>query len=778
MSDTPPAEADVEVELATTLASPRKSLWSSISQPATALVPLESDGHDGGVWRRLRGLHALVGLAVIFNLWSLRAERLSVAYPNDSGMHLQMTTLAKDLLSRGLSPFDHWYPLLSLGSPFFVQYQSVSAVLTGALGTIFGVRGAFTWSLYLLLSLWPLCVYWSTRLLGWGRWPAAIAASLSPLIFTVTGRGFGHQSYIWIGSGLWSQLWAMWTLPLAWAFSWRYISQRRYLFPAVLALSLTIVFHFLTAYLAGLTLGVWIIIRPSQFVERTKRALVLGGGALLATAWVSVPLFTHSTWLAVNQFQVGTTINDSYGARRVLSWLVTGQIYDWHRVPLITVFAAIGLVVCLRRWSYDERGRALVGAWTLSLLLFFGRPTLGPLLNLLPGNQSLLLQRYIMGLHLSGLMLAGVGAVWTVVAGYRQIAARVPGALARVRDFLLGASPWLRTPLIVAVCVAVLTPGWTQLSTYDHYSALYIGYQRGVAPTQGAEVNSLVALAEARGGGRIYAGMPSNWGHHFYVGYVPVYIYLEQLNVDAVGFTLRTSGLMTDPEAYFDEYVPGDYAAFGVHYMILPVGHTPPISATLLRTAGPYRLWQVDSARAASLFQVVDTYGVIFANNANLGTQTTGFLKSSLPGRAVYPTIAFAGGAAATPTLTSLSAQRGIAGVVVHQSHDLVYAQRASATVVTRRTSVVLFKVAFDPGWRVSVDGHAAATVMVAPALLGVVVSPGRHVVVFTYHGYAYYPELDALAVITLIAVGAGPWWWRRRTKQASQEEPLDGRGD
>ncbi len=740
-----------------------RSVVERAARPASALVPLSSQARDGAAWRRLRGLHGLVALAVVFNLWSLRGERLAVAYPNDSGMHLQMTALAAQLLRHGISPFDHWYPLLSLGSPFFVQYQSFSAVITGAISILFGsTTGTFAWSLYLLLSLWPLCVYWSARLLSWGRWESAVAAALSPLLFTVTGRGFGHQSYIWVGSGLWSQLWAMWSLPLAWAFSWRYVSQRKSLFPAVVTLSLTIAFHFLTAYLAGLTLAVWILLRPSQLLTRARRALTLGLAALAATAWVTLPLFLHSKWLAVNQFQVGTTINNSYGARQVLSWLVTGQIYDWHRLPLITVFAAIGFAVSLRRWHFDERGRALVGAWLLSLLLFIGRPTMSAVINLLPGNQSLLLQRYIMGLHLAGLVLAGVGVVSSATFVARQCAQRLPGATAATRRFLFGASPWLRTPVVIALVVAVLTPAWTQIENYDADSRSWITYQRSVAATQGADVNTLVALAEARGGGRIYAGMPSNWGHHFYVGAVPVYIYLEQLGVDAVGFTLRTSGLMTDPEAYFDEFNAGDYSTFGIHYMILPVGHTPPVYATELRTMGAYRLWTVDNPRWTTLFQVVDTYGVIFANNANLGTQTENYLRSALPDRAVYATVAYAGQAAATPTLSSLSAQRGVAGVVLNQNAELVRAQSAEATVVAHRRSVVLLKVAYDPGWRATVDGRAAPVIMLSPALMGVEVSAGRHSVVFTYHGFAEYPELYLVALLALAGVGLGPWWWRR----------------
>ncbi|MDE3094058.1 MAG: hypothetical protein KGJ47_09785, partial [Acidobacteriota bacterium] len=198
-----------------------------ISAPPHALLPPLPTRDAGPRARRGLGPYALVALAVAFNLWSLRFERLSVAYPNDSGMHLQMTAVAESLLRHGISPFDHWYPLLSLGSPFFVQYQSFSAVLTGALSIFFGTAATYAWSLYLLLALWPLCVYWTTRLLEWGAWESAGAAALAPLIFTVTGRGFGHQSYVWIGSGLWSQLWAMWTLPLAWAFSWRFVAQRK-----------------------------------------------------------------------------------------------------------------------------------------------------------------------------------------------------------------------------------------------------------------------------------------------------------------------------------------------------------------------------------------------------------------------------------------------------------------------------------------------------------------------------------------------------------------------
>jgi uncharacterized membrane protein YfhO len=80
-----------------------------------------------------------------------------------------------------------------------------------------------------------------------------------------------------------------------------------------------------------------------------------------------------------------------------------------------------------------------------------------------------------------------------------------------------------------------------------------------------------------------------------------------------------------------------------------------------------------------------------------------------------------------------------------------------------RRTSVVLLKVTYDPGWTVTVDGRPTPTEMIAPAFVGVRVGPGRHVVVFSYQGFSYYPELFVLALLALLALGCGPWLWARR---------------
>jgi putative flippase GtrA len=702
----------------------------------------------------------LVVLAVLFNLWVLRAERLPVAYPNDSAVHSQMVTFAQHLLSAGQSPLDHWYPYLTLGSPYFVQYQSFSAIATGALGQVIGPAQAFSWTLYLLLSLWPICIYCAGRLLGWNRWTSSVTAAISPLLFSVTGYGYEDQSYVAIGNGLWSQLWAMWTLPLALGFSWRYVSQRRYLFGAVMTLALTIAFHFLTAYLVGLSLIVWVLLRPREVVRRIGRAALIGIGAVFATLWVSLPLLVESKWIASDEFQVGTFWNDSYGARKILGWLVTGKLYDNGRFPVVTILVGIGLIVCIARFRKDERARAILGVWVLSMLLYFGRPTLGPVLNLLPGNGNLLFQRYIMGVQLAGLFIAGVG-----VYGLARLAAVVARRISSATVDWMTAKRWVvaaRAPIAILVVVAALTPAWTETSSYDSASAVWINYQRSVDATQGVQLNQLIATAEARGGGRIYAGLPSNWGHDFLVGEVPVYIYLADSSVDAVGFTLRTLSLMSDPEAYFDESNLGDYSVFGIGYLLLPAGHAPPVPAQLVAQNGSFMLWSVKST---GLIQVVDTQSSIAANENDLGHQTSSFLDSNLPGEAIYPTIAYDGQLAAPPTLPLGTSASGPAGSVINEQVDLTQG-RAVATVFARRTAVVLLHSSFDPGWTVTVDGEPASPEMVAPALVGVTVAPGQHSVVFQFVGYSSYSILYVVGFLTLLLFGISGTVWLRISRR------------
>lgn len=698
----------------------------------------------------------VVAAAVLFNYWFLRAEVLPVAYLNDSSVHQQMVRFATTRLKEGHLPQTSWFPYLGLGSPQFLHYQSLPSTLAGLAGIVIGPNRAFTWSLYLLLSLWPVTVYLGARALRLDRWTAAAGAALSPFIVSTIGVGFESKAYIWTGFGVWTQLWAMITLPLAWGYCWQSISEGRRYLPAIAFASLTVLFHFETGYLALIPLALFPFLAPSALGPRLKRALVVAAGTLAATAWVTVPLLLSARWASINEILRGTPLENGYGARRVLGWLVSGQLMDAGRIPVLTILAGIGLVIGVVRWRRDERVRALLVLLTMSLFLSFGRTTFGPLVDALPGSTDVFMRRFMSGVQLATLSLAGIGAA-AVMAGLVSVLLALSG---RTRDLERPPSTPTRVRLVWAlsmlVALGVLAPAWTQIVHNDRLNASAIADQRVADNDQGAVIAPIIERIRAVGGGRVYAGAPNNWGAHFTVGAVPVFKYLESRDIDEVGYTLRTASLMTDPEYYFDPSNPGDYTLFGIRYLLLPDDRRPPVPATSVMERPPYALWELPSVGYSFVARAV---GVLSANRANIGIRSVPFLRSPLPDTDRTLLVDFDG---STPRLGPLvpgpahsspaASRPGGAGQVLTERADL---GQGSARVLVRlhQRSLVVLSASYDPGWTASVDGRPVATTMVAPALVAVDVGAGTHQVVFSYEGFSYFRPLLILPVAVIAVV-------------------------
>jgi hypothetical protein len=679
-----------------------------------------------------------VAAAVVWSLYSLRAETRAVAYLNDSSVHEQMVRFATLQFRGGHLPLTSWWPYLGLGSPQFLHYQSLPAMLTGLVGVAMGPDAAFRWTLYLLLSLWPIAVYLAARLLGADRWAAAASAAMSPFLASVVGVGYEQKAYLWIGYGVWTQLWASWTLPLAWGFSWRAIRDGRYFLPAVALASLTVALHFETGYLALLPLFLWPLVAGRPILVAVRRSAVVLAGTLLACAWVIVPLLAQRDWAATNEILQGTPLVNGYGVR-VLGWLGSGQLLDHGRLPVVTVFAAIGLLRALRRWRTDVTGRALVTVLAGCILLSLGRAGLGPLVDIVPGHGDLFFRRFMMGIQLAAVLLAGTGAGACLRAAWGLAA---PHRLARP----LRRAP-VRAAVALGVAALVLAPAWLQLGTYDDHNAAAIDYQRRAEALQGREVGRLIAAIHREGGGRVYAGAPTNWGVDLQVGAVPLFKYLESRDVDEVGYTLRTASLMTDPEYYFDAFNAGDYRLFGVRYLILPAGWVPPVPAQRVMRADRYALWRIAGAGYVRAGRIV---GTLAADRTNVGARSIPLLRSALPQRGAYLRVAFGRAGGSGQRLPS-PASPVAAGRVVSATEDLARGV-VTATMRMRRPGVAVLSASFDPGWTASVDGRSHRTEMVAPALVAVPVPAGTSRVVFRYRGFGDYALLLVVSGGTLLA--------------------------
>ena len=634
----------------------------------------------------------LVAAAVTWNLVNLRAETLPVTYLDDSSLHEQMVRFATGAIQQGRLPLTMWFPYLGLGSPQFLHYQSLPAMLAGLLGTVIGANAAYRWTLYLLLSFWPLSVYAGARLLGANRIAAALSAAMAPFLVSVPGVGYEQKAYVWIGYGVWTQLWASMTLPLAWGFSWRAIRERRGYLPAAGLVALTAALHFETGYLALAPILVWPFVAGRPLVGRLRSAAIVLIGALGATAWVLVPLVAQRNWAAVNEPLQGTPLVNGYGAGRMLSWLITGQLLDHARLPVVTAFAAVGLALAIWRCRSDLDERAILVVLAISLILSFGRTTWGSLTHVIPGAGDVFFRRFLMGVQLAALLLAGRGAA----AAARTVWARAGP---------LGSPPRAR----------LARHG--RRSRTHHHRAVGCGARPHSSVVAARSIRSPQqrgdhgAAARRRHRGR--AGQPpAADGEHGRTG--------ARVRGDAVelgsdlhrrrrprlqipGEPRRRRGRLHVAHGVADDR-PGVLLRRGRSGRRDPVWHSLPDPAGRLSPAdsgpadpplGPYVLWQTPVAGYVSLGRIV---GALTADRADVGVRSIPLLDSALPTHGDALQIKWrtpVGDSALLPAHAPIGAP---IGAVLSTETDLA-AGASRAVVALNRAGVVVLSTSFDPGW-------------------------------------------------------------------------------
>jgi len=476
---------------------------------------------------------------------------------------------------------------------------------------------------------------------------------------------------------------------------------------------------------------------------------LIGIGSLFVAAWVVVPLLADRLWTVNDEYSRGKIYYDSFGAKRILTWFASGELFDRGRPPMITILVAVGILAALWRYRRDERARVLLFLFLASLVLFFGRPTLGPLLRLLPGSGDLFLRRFVSGVHLAGLYLAGFGAVTLGRIAWDQAQ--------RLRA--LRERPLAIASLAVAAVVVFLAPGFIERTAWAAQGAEWIGEQAVADERGGAEVAALVDIARARGPGRFYAGMRSNWGSAYQVGQVPMYVLLLNEGTEGVGFVRPTWSLSAPFEYRFTDTNPSHYDLFDVRYLILDADRATPVPAERVAQRGPHVLWERPDPGFVDL---VDVLPPIAADRTNLGLRVEDWFRSDLPARGANPGIAFEGEPAPEATVSADDLPDTPAGTVVSEDVELRDG-RATATVIADRPAMVMLKASFDPRWQVSVDGVAVAPEMIAPSFVGRTVPAGRHVVRFVYEPFPRYDLLLTFGALTLLSLALLPGRIARR---------------
>jgi hypothetical protein len=704
---------------------------------------------------------------MLFTAIALLPE-LTVAVPsnNDDATHFLLIQRASEALANGENVLDHWVPQLELGFPWFIYYQPLSSLVVVVLHrALFGLVDLFTVFnavRYILLVGLPITVFWSLRRMGVGAAGAAMAAAASPLLSGDFRYGFDYDSYIWRGFGMFTQLAAMHLSFVTVAVAWSSLRSRKWSGVVWLALALAalVLTHLIYAYMMAITLGVIALVGAETRADIARRFLRLvfaGIPAAVLSAWLWLPFIAQPAFLGASPYLQAEKY-DSYGAAKILGWLVTGDLMDHGRIPVITALVALGVVaaVFLYKTPVARSALALFVVW---LVLYFGRPTLDGLVSLFPMHDGLLLHRFIGSLELFAIVLIGIGVAWA----YDRASSPLPSSLlTRLRLApRVKLSPPVRLALAGVFALLLLAPAIAERATFYSSNTTWMR-QTQAAIDSDVDARTILSSLRSRPPGRVFAGLRST-------GYGPLMDFKLPFNSVRFSDLLVYSGipvvaapyssLSLNADLIWDFAVdrPEDYQLFNVRYVVAPSATAMPAFLQPITRTTRYVLYVAPTTGYATYGAIVDRES--FRSQRSLFAVNRPWFNGEDVAALRFHRVDFP--AATDGTIAGESAGCGRPAY----TYERVQPSRVDVVVGCPAASTLIFKMTYHPNWHVTVDGSDAATFMVSPSFIGVSLPAGDHFVTAEYRSTPIKAPLFAVAVLVLVAMLALPFAPRLRPR-------------
>jgi len=661
-----------------------------------------------------------------------------IAYPvpnlNDDAQHVAFVRRAADGWSRGENVVDLWVPQFELGVPQFLDYQHLPHVTVAALGRLtlgaIDLRTLFDLVRYVLLLAFPLTVLWSMRTMGFTPAASAIAAAASSLLSGNHRYGFEYDSYVWRGFGVFTQLFAMHLSFIALASLHRVANKGTGIAAAALACTALALSHLLYAYMLAITAVVLLVfgMTRANAAARIGRFAVVGAVTAAATSYMWLPFFMQSAYVNVTPY-LDPQKYDSYGAGPILSWLLTGDLFDHGRLPVLTLLLASGGIYgAIRRSGLALLAGILFALW---LVLYFGRPTVGGVIDLLPLHDGLLLHRFVGGVDVFAILLMGLGGAW-------------------LWELARASSSRGRLALVAAASLLVLTPAVAERWSYYAQNADWMR-QTQAALDADADARAVLAAVSQQPRGRVYAGLRSNWGQTLDFGIpfnsIRFYNLLAERELDAVAPPNQSLSLNADLLWEFNDQDLSHYRLFDVDYVIAPRTVTFPAALRVLLSTPKYVLYVAPGRGYAE-------YGPI-ARSEPASTKQDLFAKELAWLR---------GGDAARWTFTRYEYPKAAPVDVPVPIADCASGRIAYERVQPARfevlarcdtSSAMILKVTYHPNWHVTVDGADVPTFMASPSYIGFALAAGEHFIVAEYRSTPIKAPLLAVGAVVLAATVA-----------------------
>ena len=471
---------------------------------------------------------------------------------------------------------------------------------------------------------------------------------------------------------------------------------------------------------------------------------------MLVTSYFLIPFFLDRTFLntGLADNTVGNIMENSYGHQVVLQNLFSGNLFDLNRIPVLTILVFVGICICVFRWR-TKLYLVPVVMFLFWLLLFFGRPTWGNLLNLLPLSQSVQMIRFVAGVHLSGIVLAGL-------------------ALAVLWHWFLSRGRWWSTALGVLAVILILSPVYIERYQYLKQNEVVIIENQLALESEFADLSNLYQVLHALPPGRIFVvdrdGIRRD--NPYRIGLTAISMLLQSEGFDVLSAMYHHYSYSGRLIRTFNQYSHENYNLFNVRYVVAPEEWRPPDFAELIEGFGRHYLYRVETSGYFDLVGTGTTFMVDptdFVDTSGIWIQSNLFLEKHHPEISFDSSSQILGSPGNTDTV--VYRESIFSDTVAVNSPILPVPLRGSvisetigdgvlqAEIDVKRASMLLLKSSYHPNWTASVDGIPKSPVMLMPGFIGVHLEPGRHTVIMEYRVRPIRNLLLGVGFLTLVLI-------------------------
>ena len=679
------------------------------------------------------GILAAVLLANCIALWP--ETEMVLADHNDYTTHLAIIKRLVTAVDHGENPLDCWSSESILGYPQVRTYMMLPhAAVAGAylaLGRTVSVERLFMAFRWLPMALLPLAFYAAAVLLGWGPWVAAAASLLAPLVGTNALYGIDYASYVAKGWGLFPQAVATWFLLLAIGCADRAFRRRGWVVLAGVLLACACLSQFVYGYIGAVSVLVLAL-------GRRERVTRLIGIALVAAALCAhqiVPIIEDAPFINHSHYEQAYKWN-SFGAPKVLQWLVTGELLDFGRLPVLTLLALAGVLLAI--WKYARLRRVaprrafLVCGAVVWIALYFGRPFWGRTLIFMGILGDFHLHRLIGGVQIFLVLLAatGLAALWRT------------------------ASRKLHWSTAVAVTAALIYPAVMERARY-------------LAEARRDNAEILAKFDNMRGGLEAVTDLVLERGGRLYplsisldAGGQGFWVFLQARELPIVPQEAHSLGLTADMMMLFKGKTLEEYRQYNIKTFVLHGQFLDEVPAFLkpLPSIGSLVVYE---APGTGYFDVVQAPVAVPTTRDSFFSINRRWMGSQWPAKNAHLWLDFGD---APREMARLGSQEelpappdsgvGAGKVLSERRNGEVYEANYDAA----RPAFVIFRMSWHPLWKAYVDGRPEQTMMLSPGVLGVRTPAGRHHILCRYE-----PGMEKIALLIAgLLVVAAAWIWER----------------